>query len=197
MTLQGIITLCLGAILVENFVLVRFMGICPFLGVSKRMDTALGMSMAVIFVMTVAAAVTWPVEHFLLLPLNLGYMRTVAFILIIAALVQFVEMVLKKFLPALYKSLGIYLPLITTNCAVLGVAILNSDGQTGFVESVLFAFFAGVGFMLAIGLFASVRERLEHAEIPRSFEGFPIALVTAALISMAFMGFAGLEIFPG
>lgn len=195
MTLQGIITLSLGAILVENFVLVRFLGICPFLGVSKKMNTALGMGMAVIFVMTVSAAVTWPIEHLLLQRMDLGYMRTVMFILVIAALVQLVEMVLKRSLPALYSALGIYLPLITTNCAVLGVTILNSDNGTGFLESVLFAFFAAVGFTLAITLFASVRERLEHAEIPAAFEGFPIALVTAALISMAFMGFSGLSVF--
>lgn len=195
MTLQGIITLSLGAILVENFVLVRFLGICPFLGVSKKMNTALGMSMAVIFVMTVSAAATWPIEHLLLKKLNLEYMRTVVFILVIAALVQLVEMVMKKILPALYQALGIYLPLITTNCAVLGVTILNSDNGSGFLESVLFACFAAIGFTLAITLFASVRERLEHADIPAAFEGFPIALVTAALISMAFMGFSGLSVF--
>ena len=194
MTLQGLITLSLGAILVENFVLVRFLGICPFLGVSRKMDTALGMGMSVIFVMTVSAAVTWPVERFALQKMDLGYMRTVVFILIIAALVQCVEMALKKLLPEMYKALGIYLPLITTNCAVLGVTLLNSDKGTGFIESVLFAFFAGIGFTLAIVLFASVRERLEHSDIPAAFEGFPIALVTAALISMAFMGFAGLSI---
>jgi electron transport complex protein RnfA len=195
MSLQSIVTLSLGAILIENFVLVRFLGICPFLGVSKKTDTAFGMSMAVVFVMSVSSAVTWAVDRFLLAPLNLAYMRTVAFILVIAALVQFVEIVMKKALPALYTALGIYLPLITTNCAVLGVAVLNSDSGSGFIESVLFAFFAGCGFMLAIMLFSSVRQRIEHCDIPRSFEGFPIALVTVALISMAFAGFSGLRLF--
>ncbi|MDR1735694.1 MAG: electron transport complex subunit RsxA [Oscillospiraceae bacterium] len=195
MTFQSLLTLSLGAILVENFVLVRFLGICPFLGVSKKMNTALGMGMAVIFVMTLSSAATWAVEHALLQPLKLDYMRTVVFILVIAAFVQVVEMALKRFVPALYSALGIYLPLITTNCAVLGVAVINSDNATGFLESVLFSFFAAVGFTVAIALFASVRERLEHSDIPAPFEGFPIALVTAALISMAFMGFSGLQVF--
>jgi electron transport complex protein RnfA len=195
MTLQGVVALSLGAILVENFVLVRFLGVCPFLGVSKKMDTSLGMGMSVIFVMTISAAVTWPIERLLLIPLNLTYMRTVVFILVIAALVQLVEMVMKRMIPALYTALGVYLPLITTNCAILGIAILNSDNGSGYLESVLFAFFAAVGFLLAITLFASVRERLEHSETPAAFEGFPIALVTAALISMAFMGFSGLNVF--
>ena len=195
MTWQGLISLSLGAILVENFVLVRFLGICPFLGVSKKMDTALGMGLSVVFVMTVSSAVVWPIEHLMLRPLDLGYMRTVVFILVIAGLVQFVEMVTKRMAPALYSALGIYLPLITTNCAVLGVVILNSDNGAGYLESVLFAFFAAAGFLLAIALFASVRERLEHSDVPAAFEGFPIALVTAALISMAFMGFSGLSLF--
>ena len=194
MTLQSIITLCLGAVLVENFVLVRFLGICPFLGVSKKMDTALGMSMAVIFVMTGSAAFLWPIGR-LLIRFDLGYMRIVAFILVIAGLVQLVELVLKHALPALHTALSLYLPLITTNCAVLGVVLLNSDSGAGYLESVLFAFFAAVGFTLAITLFVSVRERLEHSDIPAAFEGFPIALITAALISMAFMGFSGVQIF--
>ncbi len=194
MTFLQILSLALGAILVENFVLVKFLGICPFLGVSKKMDTALGMSFAVIFVMTVAAAATWAINNLLLEPNGLGYMRTVAFILVIASLVQLVEMFLQKSVPALYKSLGIYLPLITTNCAVLGVAILNVDRAYGFVESVLYAFLSALGFTLALLLFASLRERLEFSECPPSFEGFPIALVTASLLSMAFMGFSGLKI---
>ena len=195
MTLQTVITLSLGAILVENFVLVRFLGICPFLGTSRKMETALGMGLSVVFVMTVSAAVVWPIERFMLNPLELGYMRTVVFILVIAGLVQFTEMVMKRLIPALYSALGVYLPLITTNCAVLGAAVLNSDSGAGYPESVLFAFFASIGFMLALALFASVRERLEHSEVPAAFEGFPIALVTAALISMAFMGFSGLSVF--
>jgi len=194
-TLQTVITLSLGAILVENFVLVRFLGICPFLGTSRKMETALGMGLSVVFVMTVSAAVVWPIERFMLNPLELGYMRTVVFILVIAGLVQFTEMVMKRLIPALYSALGVYLPLITTNCAVLGAAVLNSDSGAGYPESVLFAFFASIGFMLALALFASVRERLEHSEVPAAFEGFPIALVTAALISMAFMGFSGLSVF--
>ncbi|MDR1669507.1 MAG: electron transport complex subunit RsxA [Oscillospiraceae bacterium] len=196
MTWQGLITMSLGAILIENFVLVRFLGICPFLGVSKKMDTAMGMGMAVIFVMTAASAATWAVDAYLLKPFGIEYMETVAFILVIAALVQIVEMFLQKAVPALYKALGIYLPLITTNCAVLGVAIINSDLGSGFLESVLFSFLSGVGFTFALLLFAAIRQRLEFAEYPDAFEGFPIALVTAGLLAMCFMGFSGLEIFP-
>lgn len=195
MTLQEIVTLSLGAILIENFVLVKFLGICPFLGVSKKMDTALGMSMAVIFVMTVSSAATWAVQEFLLKPFNIEFMQTVAFILVIAAMVQLVEMFLQKALPALYSSLGIYLPLITTNCAVLGVAIINADSGTGFFHSVLYSFFSGVGFSLALLLFSSIRQRLEFSDYPAAFEGFPIALVTAGLLAMTFMGFSGLKIF--
>ncbi len=195
MTLQGFITLSLGAILIENFVLVKFLGICPFIGVSKKMDTAVGMSMAVIFVITLACAATWAVNRYLLMQFDMEYMRTVAFILVIAALVQFVEMFLQKAMPALYEALGIYLPLITTNCAVLGVAIINSDNKTGFIESVLYGFMAAVGFSLALLLFTSIRERLEFSDIPKSFEGFPIALVTASLLAIAFMGFTGLKVF--
>lgn len=195
MTWQGLITMSLGAILIENFVLVQFLGICPFLGVSKKMDTAMGMGMAVIFVMTAASAATWAVKEYLLEPLDIGYMRTVAFILVIAALVQLVEMFLQKAVPALYKALGIYLPLITTNCAVLGVAIMNADRGYGFLESVLFAFLSGVGFTFALLLFATIRQRLEFAEYPDAFEGFPIALVTAGLLAMCFMGFSGLKVY--
>ncbi len=194
MSLTGLFSIALGAILTENFVLVKFLGICPFLGVSKRTDTALGMGLSVIFVMGVASAATWGINQ-LLIALGLGYLRTMAFILAIAALVQLVEMFLKKSVPGLYKALGIYLPLITTNCAVLGVAILNADRNYNFLESVVFGVTAAIGFTLALLLFASIRERLEFSDYPRAFEGFPIALVTAALLSMCFMGFSGLKVF--
>ncbi|ODU54867.1 MAG: electron transport complex subunit RsxA [Clostridium sp. SCN 57-10] len=193
MTFTEIISLALGAILIENFIFVKFLGICPFLGVSKKIDTALGMGLAVIFVMTVASAATYLVNTYILA--NYQYMQTVAFILIIAGLVQFVEMFLMKMMPSLYQALGIYLPLITTNCAVLGVALLNVSKKLNFLGSVLYGFFAAVGFTLAIVLFASIRERLEFADEPKSFQGFPIALITAGLISIAFMGFQGLKIF--
>ena len=195
MSMTQIFSLAISAILIENFVLVKFLGICPFLGVSKKSDTAVGMGLAVVFVMTVASAVTYAVDHFLLRPLQMEYMQTVAFILVIAALVQFVEMVLQKMLPSLHKALGIYHPLITTNCAVLGVALLNAQNDYNFIGSVIYGFAAGAGFLLAIGLFATIRERLEFAEYPKCFEGFPIALVTAALLSLAFMGFQGMKIF--
>ena len=194
MSLTEILSLALSAILIENFVLVKFLGICPFLGVSKKIETASGMGMAVIFVMTVASAATYAVNKFILVPANLEYMQTVAFILVIAALVQFVEMVLMKMMPALYQALGIFLPLITTNCAVLGVALLNVTKGLNFLGSVIYGFTAACGFTLAIVLFASIRERLEFADYPKCFEGFPIALVTAALLSMAFMGFQGLKV---
>ncbi len=195
MSLTEILSLSISAILIENFVLVKFLGICPFLGVSKKSDTAVGMGVAVIFVMTLASAFTWLVDHFMLRPLGLEYMQTVAFILVIAALVQFVETVMQKMLPALHKALGIYLPLITTNCAVLGAALLNAQNNYNFIGSVVFGFAAGVGFTLAIVLFSTVRERIEYADYPKSFEGFPIALVTASLIALAFMGFQGMKIF--
>lgn len=195
MSLTGIFSIALSAILIENYVLVQFLGICPFIGVSKKTDTAFGMGMAVIFVMTIASAVTYLANVFLLVPLGLEYMQTLAFILIIAALVQFVEMFLQKSVPALYQALGIYLPLITTNCAVLGVALLNIRADYNFIESVVNGFAAAVGFTLALLLFASVRERLEFADYPKSFEGFPIALITAALIALSFMGFSGLKVF--
>ncbi len=194
MNLFQIISLALTAILAENFVLVKFLGICPFLGVSKKTDTALGMGMAVVFVMGLSSMVTWLVNEFLLIPLGLEYMQTVAFILVIAALVQFVELFLKKFVPALYTALGIYLPLITTNCAVLGAALLNVQNGYTFIQSIAFGVFSGLGFTLAIVLFASVRERLEFSKFPKCFEGFPQALITAGLIAMAFMGFSGLSI---
>ncbi len=189
----NLLILCLTTILVDNFVLVKFLGCCPFLGVSKKVSTAVGMSLAVTFVMTVASAVTYLVQHYVLELLGIPYMQTVAFILVIAVLVQFVEMVIQKFSPSLYNALGIYLPLITTNCAVLGVAILNVTEQYNFIYSVVYGFSAGLSFMLAIVLFAGVRERLEHANIPESLKGFPIALITAGLIAMAFLGFQGLK----
>ncbi len=195
MTLQGFISLSLGAILVENFVLVKFLGICPFLGVSKKTDTALGMGIAVIFVMGAASAATYGI-NILLRAFDIEYMQTVAFILIIAALVQFVEMFLQKSMPPLYSALGIYLPLITTNCAVLGVAILNVQKQFDFITSVAYGVLAGAGFLIAIVLFSTVRERTEFSEYPKAFEGFPIALVSASLIAIAFMGFSGLRVFP-
>ncbi len=190
-TLTSLLSISLGMILVENIIFSQFLGICPFMGVSKKMDTALGMGLAVIFVMTAASAVTWLVNEYLLA--GLQYMQTVAFILVIAALVQLIEMFLQKMVPALYSALGIYLPLITTNCAVLGVA-LNNVGST-FLESVVRGLTGGVGFTVAIVLFASVRERLEFAECPKSFEGFPLALISAGLIALAFMGFQGLSVF--
>lgn len=193
--LMQILSISVGAILINNFVLVKFLGICPFLGVSKKIETAVGMGMAVTFTMTLASALTWCVNELILIPLNLEYLQTVAFILVIATLVQFIEMFLQKSMPALYSALGIYLPLITTNCAVLGVALLNVQNGYKFLPSVVYGFTAGVGFTLAIVLFASVRERLEFCEIPKCFKGFPIALVTASILSIAFMGFQGLKIF--
>ena len=195
MTLAGFISLSLGAILVENFVLVKFLGICPFLGVSQKTDTALGMGLAVTFVMGAASAATYGV-NIILKMFDIEYMQTVAFILIIAALVQFVEMFLQKSMPPLYSALGIYLPLITTNCAVLGVAIINVQSGFNFIMSVAYGVLAGVGFLVAIVLFSTVRERVEFAEYPKAFDGFPIALVSASLIAMAFMGFSGLKVFP-
>ena len=195
MSLTSIFSIALGAILVNNFILVQFLGICPFMGVSKKMDTALGMGVAVIFVMGVASAATWLVNKYLLVPLDLQYMQTVAFILVIAALVQFVEMFLQKAVPALYQALGIYLPLITTNCAVLGVALLNIQNSYNFIESVVYGVTGGIGFLVAICLFASIRERVDDCDCPKSFEGFPIALVSAGLLALAFMGFSGLHVF--
>ncbi len=187
------LSMAVAAILVENFVLVKFLGICPFLGVSKKTDTALGMGMAVTFVMVLASAMTWLVQHFILQPLNAEFLQTIAFILVIAALVQFVEMFVAKTVPSLYQALGIYLPLITTNCAVLGVALINVQQNYGLIDSMWYAFCAALGFTLAIVLFAGVRERLELANIPKYLQGFPIALITAGLISIAFLGFQGLS----
>ena len=185
--------LLVGAVLVNNFVLSRFLGCCPFLGVSKRMDTALGMSGAVVFVMVAASAVTWCIDYWLLRPNGLEYIHTLAFILVIASLVQFIDIAMKRFLPPLHAALGIFLPLITTNCAVLGVAELNFKGETGFFESVFFALAAAIGFGLALVIFSGIREKLEHANPPRSFRGIALALVTGGLLALAFMGFSGLD----
>jgi electron transport complex protein RnfA len=184
--------LIIGAVLVNNFVLARFLGICPFLGVSKKVETAVGMGMAVVFVMTVASVVTYFVYTYLLIPFDIDYLRTIAFILVIASLVQFVEMVIQKTSPALYRSLGIFLPLITTNCAVLGLAILNVQKEFTFVQATVFGFSASLGFTLALVLFAGLRERVALARVPAAFKGTPIGLITAGLLSLAFMGFAGL-----
>ena len=193
MDITSLLSISLGAILVNNFILVQFLGICPFMGVSKKMDTAVGMGFAVIFVMGLASALCYPVNQ-LLVRLDLEYMQTVAFILVIAALVQFVEMFLKKSIPTLYEALGVYLPLITTNCAVLGVVLLNVQENYNFIESVVYGITGGVVFLLAIVLFASIRERLEFADPPKAFRGFPIALITAGLMALSFMGFSGLSV---
>ena len=189
-----LLAITLGAVLANNFIFSQFLGICPFLGVSKKVDTAIGMGIAVTFVMGLASAVCFLVNNFILIPLDLGYMQTVAFILVIASLVQFIEMFLQKAMPSLYTALGVYLPLITTNCAVLGVVLLNVQSNYNFISSVVYGVTGGIGFMVAIVLFASIRERLVFAEYPKSFEGFPIALVTAGLMALAFMGFSGLKI---
>lgn len=194
MNIGELLGIALGAILVNNFVLSQFLGICPFMGVSKKVDTALGMGMAVIFVMGVAAAVNWPINNFILVPNNLQFMQTVTYILVIASLVQFVEMFLQKAMPSLYEALGVYLPLITTNCAVLGVVLQNTQNSYNFIQSLTYGVTGGIGFLIAIVLFASVRERMEFGDCPKSFEGFPIALVAASLLSLAFMGFSGLKI---
>ncbi len=194
--ISELLIISVGAILVQNFVLVQFLGICPFLGVSKKVETATGMGFAVIFVMACASAITWAVQQLLDL-CGIGYLQTIAFILVIAVLVQFVEMFLQKSIPSLYSSLGIYLPLITTNCAVLGVAIQNITKYAGvdysFLKSVVYGTTAGIGFTLAIVLFAGVRERLESSDIPEFLKGMPITLITASLLSIAFMGFSGLS----
>ena len=192
MDVSTILLLSVYAMLINNVILMQFLGICPFLGVSKKTDTALGMGMAVIFVMTLATAFTWIVEVGVLVPLNLVFLRTIAFILIIASLVQFVEIFMKKMIPALYRSLGIYLPLITTNCAILGTAIVAVQKQYSFMTALIFSVATGIGFLIAIVLFASIRERLDTADMPEVFKGVPAALVTASILSMAFMGFAGL-----
>ena len=192
--MEAILGIIIAALLSENFILVKFYGICPFMGVSKKIDTALGMGMAVTFVMALASAACYAV-NVLLLALNLQYMQTVAFILVIATLVQVVEMFLKKFVPALYKALGVFLPLITTNCAVLGVVLVNVQEGYNFLISVVNGAAGGLGFTLAIVLFASIRERVDKAECPESFSGYPITLISAGLLALAFMGFSGLSIF--
>ena len=192
--ITNLLAITLGAILANNFIFSQFLGICPFLGVSKKVYTAVGMGVAVTFVMGLASAITWLVNTFILIPLDLGYMQTVAFILVIASLVQFIEMFLQKSMPTLYTALGVYLPLITTNCAVLGVALLNIQNNYNFIESVVYGITGGLGFLLAIVLFASIRERLVFADYPKNWDGFPIALVTAGLMALAFMGFSGLKI---
>ena len=194
MTFGEVILMMFSAILVENFIFSKFYGCCPFLGVSEKPDTALGMGMAVTFVMTVSGAVTWAVYEYLLKPFGLEYFRTVAFILIIAALVQLIEMFLRRFIPALYSALGIYLPLITTNCAVLGSALLIIQKGFGFLEAVLFGFSAALGFTLAIVVFAGVRARLQSANPPRAFKGFPLTLIAAGLLAMAFSCFSGVKL---
>ena len=189
-----IIEIVLSAILINNFIFSQFLGCCPFLGCSSKIDTAAGMGLAVIFVMGLASAICWIVNEYILVTLHLEFLQTIAYILVIAVLVQFVEMFLKKSVPSLYSALGIYLPLITTNCAVLGVVLLNTQYSFNFLQSVVYGVTGGAGFMLAICLMASVREKIEFADYPESFNGFPIALVTAGLIALAFMGFSGMKI---
>lgn len=185
------IIIMLSAVFVNNYVLSRFLGICPFLGVSKKLNQATGMSLAVIFVMLIATAVTWPIQTYLLDPNNLGYLQTIVFILVIASLVQLVEIVLKKYIPSLHKSLGVYLPLITTNCAVLGVTILNINEGYTFAESMVNSLGSGLGFFLAMVMFSGVRSKLEGADIPKAFQGLPITLVAASITSLSFLGFSG------
>lgn len=186
------LSILLTAILTENFVLCKFLGICPFLGVSKKLNTAVGMSGAVIFVMALATAVTYPINKYLLIANNLEYLQTIVFILVIASLVQLVELILKKFMPPLYNALGIYLPLITTNCAVLGVVLLNITKEYNFVQSIINSVGAGLGFMLAMVIFSGVRSRLEGCDIPKFLQGLPIVLIAASIVSLSFMGFTGL-----
>ena len=194
MSITSLLSISLGAILTNNFIFAQFLGICPFLGVSKKVDTAVGMGIAVTFVMGLASAVCYVVNQFVLIKFGLEYMQTVAFILVIASLVQFIEMFLQKSMPSLYTALGVYLPLITTNCAVLGVVLLNVQNNYNFISSVVYGITGGLGFLLAIVLFASIRERLVFADYPKCWDGFPIALVTAGLMALAFMGFSGLKI---
>lgn len=192
MDIKGLIIILMSSVLVDNYVLSRFLGICPFLGVSKKVDQSVGMGVSVIFVMLMATAVTWPIQTFILNNLGLGYTQTIVFILVIAALVQFIEIFLKKFIPALHRSLGVYLPLITTNCAVLGVTINNMTDGYGFIESMVSSLGCGLGFLLAMVLFSGMRSRIDESDIPESFKGLPVTLVAASFISMAFFGFAGI-----
>ena len=190
--LRNLVLILMGGVLINNYVLQQFLGICPFLGVSKKLNQATGMGLSVIFVMLAATLVTWPLQTYVLDPLGLGYMQTVTFILVIAALVQFIEMALKKFIPALHKSLGVYLPLITTNCAVLGVTINNIDDGYSFIESMVSSLGCGLGFLLAMVLFAGVRSRLEESNVPKCFRGLPITLIAASIVSLSFFGFGGI-----
>lgn len=189
---KSLLVILMSSVLVDNYVLSKFLGICPFLGVSKKTDQAVGMGLSVIFVMLLATLATWPIQTFLLDPNGLGYLQTIVFILVIAALVQLLEMILKKYIPALYRSLGVFLPLITTNCAVLGVTINNISDGYGFVESMVSSLGCGLGFLLAMWLFAGVRSRVEVAVPPKSFSGIPITLISASIVAMAFYGFAGI-----
>lgn len=191
MDFKALVLILMSGVLANNYVLQKFLGICPFLGVSKKFDQASGMGIAVIFVMLCATAVTWPIQTYLLDKFGLGYLQTIVFILVIAALVQFVEIILKKFIPALHKSLGVYLPLITTNCAVLGVAINNITAEYNFVESMFSSLGVGLGFLLAMVLFAGVRSRIENCPSPECIKGLPITLIAASIVSLAFLGFGG------
>ena len=195
--IQGLVAIFLASILTENYILSKFLGICPFLGVSKKVNTAVGMSVAVTFVMVLATAVTWPIYTYLLVPNDLAYLQTIVFILIIAALVQLVEIVLRKYIPSLYNALGIYLPLITTNCAVLGVTMLvlekgAADPTFGYLQSLVNAFGSGIGFLVAMVIFAGVRQTMEACDIPETMKGLPITLVAASLVAVSFLGFQGL-----
>ena len=190
--MTSIVSIILAGILTDNMVLAKFLGICPFLGVSKKINTAFAMSVAVTLVMLLSTAVTWPLYAFVLVPIGLDYLQTIAFILVIAALVQLVEILLKKFLPPIYKALGIYLPLITTNCAVLGITLLNFQESYNFIESLANALGAGLGFMLAMIIFAGVRTRLEKSNVPEFLKGLPITLIAAGIVSLSFLGFAGI-----
>ena len=192
MSLAAVFYIVLSAIITNNYVLSKFLGICPFLGVSKKLNSAMGMSIAVIFVMVIATAVTWPIQTYLLDPLGIGFMQTIIFILVIAALVQMIEIFLKKYIPALHKSLGIYLPLITTNCAILGVCVLNIDNGYGFLQSMLNSFGSGVGFLLAMFLFAGVRSKIETNDYPEAFKGVASTLIAASITSLCFLGFSGM-----
>ncbi len=194
MDLGNLFAIIIGSIFINNFIFAKFLGICPFMGVSKKIESSIGMGMAVTFVMTLASAVTWVIYYYLLVPFNLEYLQTISFILIIASLVQFVEMVVRKMSPNLYKALGVFLPLITTNCAVLGAAILNIQEKYNFIETTVNGFAAAVGFTMALILLAGVRERLEYADVPKAFQGVAIAFISAGLLAMAFMGFSGMKI---
>jgi len=190
----NIFTLAISAIFINNFVLTRFLGLCPYIGVSKKLDQALGMGMAVIFVMSMASTITWMIHNYLLIPFDLVYLQTIAFILTIATLVQFVEMVIQKMAPSLYKSLGVFLPLITTNCAVLGVSIININESLTFIESILHGIFAGIGFTVVLIIMAGLRERLDKSPVPESMKDLPISFILAGCMALAFLGFAGFNI---